>query len=383
MRKVLFDYNQQIIEIECNEKEKMKDICQRFADLKKLNLSNFYFKYPVKTVDLELPFKKVISSSDSKNKCFTVLVCINDKQSETKEGDTLAKSKQIICPNCAEVALCEISEKDFKIKLTCKNGHINDLKLEEFEKSQQIDQSKIICGLCKKNNKANTFENKFFRCLKCKKDICPLCQNSHIKNESPNYIIDYDQKYFYCEEHAEKYNSYCETCKVNICPKCEKYHNNAHQIISYGKILIDEKQLTSNINIYKQTQKFHIEILKGLISIFDKKIKNLEKLCELREDVINNYIKENTNRNYELLMNLKTFHPRLEKLYESSKKIKEFTTDFNINIERITDIFSENELLLPPFTIRPSFDENKCIDTKSLDYGEFAQICDYQKDNKN
>ena len=22
----------------------------------------------------------------------------------------------------------------------------------------------------------------------------PLCQNTHIKNESPNYIIDYDQK---------------------------------------------------------------------------------------------------------------------------------------------------------------------------------------------
>lgn len=137
--------------------------------------------------------------------------------------------------------------------------------------------------------------------MKCKKDIyiCPLCQNYHIKNESPNYIIDYDQKYFYCEEHAEKYSSYCETCKMNICLRCENSHNN-HQIISYGKLLIDENQFKSKslFALYKEMNKFHIEITKGIIASLNVVIKNLEKIFVLREDVINNYIKENTNRNY-------------------------------------------------------------------------------------
>ena len=164
------------------------------------------------------------------------------------KNDILIKSKQIICPNCFEIALCEITNN--KIKLTCKKGYTNDLTITQFKNFQKIVQSKIVCGLCKKNNKANTFENKFFRCMKCKKDICPLCKNSHIKNELSNYIIDYEQKYFYCETHAEKYNSYCKTCSMNLCLQCENIHNN-HQVLSYGKILIDGKELTKNLYFYK------------------------------------------------------------------------------------------------------------------------------------
>ena len=210
----------------------------------------------------------------------------------------------------------------------------------------------------------------------------PLCQNTHIKNESPNYIIDYDQKYFYCEEHAEKYSSYCETCKMNICLRCENSHND-HQIISYGKMLIDEKQFKSYMALYKEMNKLQIDIIKGIVNKFNSIIKDSEKIIELKEDVLNNYIKANTDRNYELLMNLKAFFPDLKKIHEWAAKIKSFTDNFNTNAEKTTNIFEEKEFLLPQFTIRPSFNENKYIDTKNLNYGEFAQICDYQKDNKN
>ena len=112
-------------------------------------------------------------------------------------------------------------------------------------------------------------------------------------------------------------------------------------------------------------------------------IKDSEKIIELKEDVLNNYIKANTDRNYELLMNLKAFHPDLKKMHEWAAKIKSFTDNFNTNAEKMTNIFEEKEFSLPQFTIRSSFNENKCIDTKNLNRGEFAQICDYQKDNKN
>ena len=210
----------------------------------------------------------------------------------------------------------------------------------------------------------------------------PLCQNTHIKNESPNYIIDYEQKYFYCEEHAEKYSLYCETCKMNICLRCENSHNN-HQIISYGKMLIDEKQFKSYMALYKEMNKLQIDIIKGIANKFNSIIKDSEKIIELKEDVLNNYIKANTDRNYELLMNLKAFFPDLKKIHEWAAKIKSFTDNFNTNAEKTTNIFEEKEFSLPQFTILSSFNENKCIDTKNLNYGEFARVCDYQKDNKN
>ena len=45
--------------------------------------------------------------------------------------------------------------KDYKISLfECKNGHkIDNLSFDEFEKTQNIDLSKIICNICKKNPK--------------------------------------------------------------------------------------------------------------------------------------------------------------------------------------------------------------------------------------
>ena len=65
------------------------------------------------------------------------------------------------------------------------------------------------------------------------------------------------------EEHAEKYSLYCETCKMNICLRCENSHNN-HQTISYGKMLIDEKQFKSYMALYKEMNKLQIDIIKGI-----------------------------------------------------------------------------------------------------------------------
>ena len=54
-----------------------------------------------------------------------------------------------------------------------------------------INEGKIICEHCKNFNKNDTYNNKFFRCLTCSNNICPLCKESHNKNHN---IIDYEQK---------------------------------------------------------------------------------------------------------------------------------------------------------------------------------------------
>ena len=44
---------------------------------------------------------------------------------------------------------------DYKINIyECKNGHkIENILLNEFEETQNIDRNNIICNICKKNNK--------------------------------------------------------------------------------------------------------------------------------------------------------------------------------------------------------------------------------------
>lgn len=83
--------------------------------------------------------------------------------------------------------------KDRRIKLfDCKNGHITEnMKLEEYRISQNIDLSKIKCDKCLNQNKAITYKNQFFVCIKCQMNLCPLCKEIH---DSTNSIINYDIK---------------------------------------------------------------------------------------------------------------------------------------------------------------------------------------------
>ena len=62
--------------------------------------------------------------------------------------EKIEKSKEIICPKCKENILIEI--KDYKINMyDCKNKDIiENIKIKEFENTQKIDISKIICNEC-------------------------------------------------------------------------------------------------------------------------------------------------------------------------------------------------------------------------------------------
>ena len=118
--------------------------------------------------------------------------------------------------------------KDYSIKLFgCKNGdEINYLSFEEFEKSQNIDESKIICDECKEKDKGNIFNNIFYKCNSCQMNLCPLCKSSH----ESHYLINYDLKDYICENHNEKYISYCQKCKKNICIICMSDAHSNHEL---------------------------------------------------------------------------------------------------------------------------------------------------------
>ena len=145
-------------------------------------------------------------------------IIVTDNKTANNENSDLKKSKYIICPKCNDAT--RINIQNFKIKLYgCKEGHIIDnLTIFDFNNNQLIDESKIICDIFQKTNKAKTYNNSFFKCFTCNKNICPLCSLSHEKN---HIKIDYDNIYFKCNKHNEQYISYCNQCNKNICILCE------------------------------------------------------------------------------------------------------------------------------------------------------------------
>ena len=100
----------------------------------------------------------------------------------------IIKSKNVICPRCKESVKMDI--KDYKINLKeFKNGHsIENILLNVFEGTQNIDLRIIVCDICNNLDKIKSFYNIFFKCLTCKKNICTLCLSNHDQNHK---IINY------------------------------------------------------------------------------------------------------------------------------------------------------------------------------------------------
>ena len=431
MSKVIFHFKESKTDIFCKENEKMREICSRYASKIGEDLDSLLFIYSGKSINLNLTFSEVINSSDSKNKCFILLVySIEDKF----KINNLIKSKQTICPKCSENATFEI--QNYKIKLTCKNGDINYLLISQYENSQKIDQSKVICDICKTNYKAEAYQNILFKCNNCKKNLCNLCKCKH---DTLHNIINYDDKDFICEEHSEYYNLYCKSCKKNLCSECEKFHKD-HEILTYGKIVPDKNELIKCLEEFKKTKDNFIGEIKKVINKIKKVMKNLEILYKIIEEKINNYIKLKSNKNYEIIMNMNKFNTDVNKIIKEMKQIIDnqnniykfmnilniygrMESDININNDfqnyeelnkKYNDLKKQNEQLnkelslkikmkneknkqiqalkneedllqksKPLFTIRSFLNEKKCIDSKSLNYNETTHIWDYSDNNKN
>ena len=161
--------------------------------------------------------------------------------------------------------------------------------LDEYEKTQKIDISKIICDSCKKTNKATSYKNIFYRCNQCKLNLCVNCQNKHQNENKDHNLINYDDKNYICESHNEKYSSYCDNCLKNTCLYCEKEHEEdleyrRHKLQNYVKILPNMKKAKTNL-----------EELRNKIDEFEEVLDNLISKLNRVKDIIENYYEINTN----------------------------------------------------------------------------------------
>ena len=218
MAEVIFNYEGTEIKIQCNIDDKIHNIINKFLVKigNKENNLNFLYLYGGNSIKKELTFKQQANEIDKKRNKMNIVV---NKLDENKKKLNEIISKDIICPICKESIFIDI--KNFRISLHgCKNNHkIDDIQLNEYEGTQKIDISKIICEICHKNNKSNTHNNNFYECNTCNKNICPLCKSVHDLN---HLIINYDDKKYVNKKNNEAFIKYCKKCYKNICILCEK-----------------------------------------------------------------------------------------------------------------------------------------------------------------
>ena len=155
MIQIDFNYQGTKICLYCTENNLMKDIFNKFHNKTTLDLNSLNFIYNQKIIDSKLSVKKLITNNDLKKKKMDILVCSKG------DDNSFIKADEVICPVCGEIA--KISIRDYLITIHgCKNNHkTKNISLNNFIKTQMVDESKIICDICKKNNKSSTYKNEF------------------------------------------------------------------------------------------------------------------------------------------------------------------------------------------------------------------------------
>ena len=292
-----FNFQGQIVAILCSEKDLMKDIINKYSIKSKKEINSFYLLYAGDKIDENSIIEKIIRSEDKNKKKIEILV-FSKEDENPKEIESKVKSTQVICPECGEIAL--INFKNYNLSISrCKNNHKYDkILLENFEKTQIIDESKIICEKCGEINKSTSFHKVFYICQFCQKKLCPLCKNGHDKTHN---LIKYEEKDSICFEHRDNYNLYCKTCNKNLCASCENEHPK-HEIISLGKLIPKEQNLNKKINDLKDSiNKFKDEI-KNIINILNKVKDNMDKYYLISKDIMNSF--NIRTKNYEMLSNI-------------------------------------------------------------------------------
>ena len=319
------------------------------------NKNDIYFLYRGNFVNESISFTQLASSEDNQRKKITVL--INDNMPiDSSEETHLKKAKYIICPTRNENIRININ--DFQIKLfDCKNKHEKEsLTFDEFEKSQMIDESKIKCDFCQNSNKSKTYENTFYICFSCKKNLCPLCKASHEKN---HVVIDYSQKDFKCNIHNEFNSLYCNEFNKDICIMCEKEHIN-HKKTSHGELMPDKNKLEEDKNnLRKKIEEFEKDI-QEIIKIFNEVIRNIENYYNIYDEIVTGY--EIQNRNYIILQNINYMQKYNSEFIESLNKITE-NKNINSKFENILKMwnkieFKKNEIIKEENIVEIKKDEN-------------------------
>ena len=375
-----FQYNGGTITVQGKDNESMKAFYERFANKAVINIQEkeLIFSYNGKwnnNFDENQTFLQTSNSLDKSRKKMVILVAEN-MENEPQE-ELFVKSNDIICPKCGKFSL--ISLKNYKITLSdCQNKHnVNNILLHEFEKTQNINYSKITCGVCGQK-RSNIFKYDLSFCLNCQKNICPLCRNKHNNSHS---IINYDKMDYLCKEHNDFFSKYCNDCEKNICMSCEEEHED-HDTLYFGSIIPKKNDLKNSIEELKQYIDIFNEECDIIINAINKVRKNFEIYYKVKKDMIDNF--KNEKKNYYILCNLNEIIKNEDIINDIIKVKNEISienkfnyimkiyNDMNNKDSKITklnvDIAKENEELKRKINLlKESLEEQKVLNNESIE----------------
>ena len=151
-----FTFDGAPIIVQCEKDKKLKDIFKSLKLKAKAEGKTLIYLYNGVTIDNdELTFNEIANPEDKTRNKMNVLVIEGDGPVQPPQADVIIKSNKIICPECQEDI--KFSIEDYVINLfECKNKHdIDNIFLDEFDSTQNINISKIICQGCRQYNKGN------------------------------------------------------------------------------------------------------------------------------------------------------------------------------------------------------------------------------------
>jgi surface protein len=315
--------------------DNFKNIIQKYATKVPIDLKKYCFYYKENKIDENL---RVEDLNCNESPIQIIVKDINEVVSNTDSGDNsffklypnLKPSKDIICPTCREQ--CVIKVDEFKVSLEgCHKEHkSSDMSLIDFNKTQFINESNIICDKCK-NDKAQ-LKNNIYRCLTCKISICAICKSNH--NKEHNFIYLDVEKYL-CKDHAEKNIFYCEDCKEDICDKCVDDHYEKDHKILYLKGVFEDRNIEDNFKDFvlklekckkeMETILFKIKTVYNNLDIYYKIVNNLMTTYNQRHK---NYITVRSINNLNKFN--KSIIDSIEKIINESKIENKITAVFGI-----------------------------------------------------
>jgi len=333
MIKVEFNFNQAITVIQATLQDPFQDIIKSYLQKTQLESGSVSFIANGKVLNQEGTLENKMNPLNKENKILKILVNLINP---SKPEQNLIKSKDIICPKCYEP--CRIKIENYRFKLyDCVNNHIIDnIKINDFQNTQMINMKDIICEIHKDKNMANSYKNKFYKCLTCKRNICLLCKENHDKTHN---IIKYELKNYICPIHNSLFIKYCTQCKLNLCILCNKEHKD------HNKILFDDNsQIIDEIkDNFKETKKI-LESFSNNIETIILKLTELNEIVglyyEMNNDIINNYDIRNTN--YNIFENIKELNNNNE-LYKELKEINKIK-NLNDKFKAINNLYDKINL---------------------------------------
>ena len=330
MVEIEFNYEQNITIIQGNINDSYEKIVEKFINKTNLDINNIYFLCNGIYLNNNETFQHIMNSQNFNNKIAILVLPIN--KSTILGNNNISKSNDIICPQCKEI--CKYDIKDYKIKLyDCKNGHITEnIKLTDFDITQNIDLSQIKCDKCKIKNIANTYGKEFYICLDCKMNLCVLCKSIHDKEHN---IIYYDNKNFICNQDNKPFIKYCENCKTDICLSCANKHKD-HNVLSYKQKAFDVNDLRKKMDVLNNDINKFKDNLNVIITKLKKIMDNMDAYYNINKSILNIYEKSN-NLNYYLLINLKNINDSIDKEIENIR----FNYDYGNNLNRMLYLYSE------------------------------------------